>query len=68
MSMVRALDGRRPSPELELHGWSSWSSPERGERGKERGEEQGARLAELEVEVTIVSSCITEGSRPFTPG
>jgi hypothetical protein len=49
MSLVRALHGRHPWSELELHGQSWGSSQQRGEWGKGRGEEQGARLAVLEV-------------------
>jgi hypothetical protein len=42
------------------------SSPEREWRGR-RGEGQGAWLAVLEVGGSMGSSCIGEGSPPFTP-
>jgi hypothetical protein len=38
MSLVRALHGRHPWPELELQGQSWGSSPKRGERENGRGE------------------------------
>jgi hypothetical protein len=45
MSLCEALHGRRPWPELELHGPAMGSSPEREKRGKEEGErERGAQL------------------------
>jgi hypothetical protein len=45
MSLCEALHGRRPWPELELHGPAMRNSPERGKRGKEEGErERGGQL------------------------
>jgi hypothetical protein len=35
--LVRALQGRRPLPDLELHTGHGGASPERKERGKGRG-------------------------------
>jgi hypothetical protein len=41
MSLCETLYGRRPWPELELHGPAMGSSPEMGKRGKEEGSRGG---------------------------
>jgi hypothetical protein len=44
MAFVRALHGRCPWPELELHGRPWGSSPERGETGNGRGRGRGGTM------------------------
>jgi hypothetical protein len=48
MTLVRALHGRRPWPELELQGRHHGGAHRRGERGGRRGESRAQLLGALE--------------------